>query len=281
VKMFKDSVGNSIKVSITTDMFNYSFKPEMERKLQLFSDYGFEYIHWCDDWNNNVIYTQRDIKRYRQLIGTVGLECLDVHGAATSDIRIDAEDESLLESYVRLLENRIKFCNAVGGDAVVIHPPSVDDGGVAASQRLNRSLHVFERVRPLCEDLGVVLAIENCFPGDEEALTFYFEKYPPEFAGYCFDSGHAHVNGNFDRLLKFGERLKALHLHDNKGENDDHQPPFWGTIDWRRVLRWIKDNRYEKPINFEITHKPQFFSGDMHGYLKYSVDAIKKLVNLI
>ncbi len=279
--MFKDSVGNTIGVSITTDMFNYSFQPDVESKLRLFSDYGFEYIHWCDDWNNDVIYTNGDINRYRQIIRSAGLECLDVHGAATAEIRIDARDESLSRRYVQLLENRIKFCSAVGGDAVVIHPPSVSEGGVAASQRLHRSLRVFERVRPLCEDLGIALAIENCYPRDEEAIAFYFEKYPREFAGFCFDSGHANVNGNFDQLLKFGERLKVLHLHDNKGENDDHQPPFWGTMDWKRVLHWIMDNRYEKPINFEITHKPEHFSGDMHGYLKYSVDAMQKLVNLI
>ncbi|NIR86347.1 MAG: hypothetical protein GWN67_04150, partial [Phycisphaerae bacterium] len=42
------------KVSITSDMFNYSLKPEMERKLQLFAEYGFEYIHWCDDWYSEV-----------------------------------------------------------------------------------------------------------------------------------------------------------------------------------------------------------------------------------
>ena len=253
----------------------------MEKKLRLFAEYGFEYIHWCDDWNNDVIYTQRDIQRYSQLLRSAGLQCLDVHGAATTTIRIDTGEENLLNQYVRLLENRIKFCSFVGGDAVVIHPLSSEYRRGLLSQRLKRSLYVFERVRPLCEDLGIVLAIENCYPTDGEALKFYFEKYPPEFIGFCFDSGHAHVNKNFDRLLKFVERLKVLHLHDNKGERDDHQPPFWGTIDWRRVIRWIKDNRYKKPINFEITHNPQFFSGNMHEYLKYSVDAIKRLINLI
>lgn len=253
----------------------------MEKKLRLFAEYGFEYIHWCDDWNNDVIYTQRDIQRYSQLIRSAGLKCLDIHGAATTIIRIDTGEENLLNQYVRLLENRIKFCNVVGGDAVVIHPPSSEYRRDLLSQRLKRSLYVFERVRPLCEDLGIVLAIENCYPTDEEVLKFYFERYPPEFIGFCFDSGHAHVNKNFDQLLKFVERLKVLHLHDNKGERDDHQPPFWGTIDWKRVIRWIKDNRYKKPINFEITHNPQYFSGNMHEYLKYSVDAIKRLINLI
>lgn len=265
-------------VSITSDMFNYSFKIVMEKKLQLFAEHGFRYIHWCDDWNNDVVYAQDEIGMYNQLIGKAGLRCIDVHGTATSRIRIDAEEDALQDQYVQLLENRIEFCSSVGGDAVVVHPPPTRGEGYSSS--LRRSLRVFEKVRPLCEDLGITLAIENCFPKDEEAISFYLDKFPPEFVGFCFDSGHAHMNGNLNQLLGFGERLRALHLHDNRGEKDDHQPPFWGTIDWKRVLRWIKDSRYTKPINFEITHNPELFSGNADEYLEYSISAIQKLINL-
>jgi len=267
-----------LDVSITSDMFNYSFKIGMESKLRLFAEHGFGYIHWCDDWNNDVVYAQGDIGYYSQLIRTAGLRCIDVHGSATAALRIDAEEDDSQDQYVRLLENRIEFCSSIGGDAVVIHPPPRREEDYSSS--LKRSLRVFEKVRPLCEELSITLAIENCFPKDEEAISFYFDEFPAEFVGFCFDSGHAHINGNFDQLLGFGERLKALHLHDNRGERDDHQPPFWGTIDWNRVRRWIKDGKYKKPINFEITHNPRSFSGNADEYLEYSMNAIQKFINL-
>ena len=192
-------------VSITSDMFNYSFRIEMEKKLRLFAEHGFEYIHWCDDWNNDVVYSQKDIRHFSELIGTAGLRCIDLHGTATSAFRIDAEEDEPQDQYVRLLENRIEFCSSVGGDAVVIHPPP--RRGEDYSSGLRRSLGVFEKVRPLCEDLGITLAVENCFSGDEEAIGFYLDKFPPEFVGFCFDSGHAHINGNSDQLFGYDERL--------------------------------------------------------------------------
>ena len=81
----------------------------MDKKLRLFAEHGFKHIHWCDDWNNDAVYTQKDIRRYGQFIGTAGLRCIDVHGTATAAFRIDAEEDGLQDRYVRLLENRIEF----------------------------------------------------------------------------------------------------------------------------------------------------------------------------
>lgn len=293
------------KVSITSDMFDYSFKPTKERKLQLFADYGFKYIHWCDDWQSEILYTKQKVEHSRRLLESCGLQCVDVHACETETILIDAEERDALNKYIQLLQNRIEFCSAVGGDAVVIHTPSVMEwggdyveytkpnielyrqllqsqgGSERLSWKLDRSLQVFESVKPLCQDLGVVLAVENCYPFDEKSLEYYFERYPPEFVGFCFDSGHAHLNENLDLLLKFKDRLKALHLHDNRGNDDDHQPPFWGTISWKRVMQWIERSGYIKPINFEVTHDPRFFEGGMEEFLNYTVRSIQKALALL
>ena len=273
-------MGGTLRASITTDMFNYSFKPSMEHKLKLFAEHGFEYIHWCDDWNNGAFYTEREIKEYRQLIDSAGLKCLDIHGTSTKTIRMDSEEKALLDEYIRLLENRVRFCAEVGGDAVVVHPPG-DKTDEDLRRSLNRSLEVFERVRRLCEDLGVVIAVENGFPADREIFNFYFERYPPEFVGFCYDSGHANIQKNLDQLMGFGSRLRVLHLNDNRGEKDDHQPPFWGTVDWERVMLWIKEINYTKPPNFEITHRAEHFKGDMEEYLEYTAKAVKRVLKLL
>jgi sugar phosphate isomerase/epimerase len=267
-------------VSITSDMFNYSFNPGMEEKLRLFADHDFDYLHWCDDWNNDVFYTREDMALYRRLVESSGLKCLDVHGTATSTIRIDSESEDEWRTYKKLLENRIEFCSQMGGDAVVVHPPRVEGEG-ALSLRLERSLRTLDSVKPLCDDLGIAIAVENVYRSDEMILALYFERYPPEFVAFCFDSGHANINGNLGALSGFADRLKVLHLHDNKGEKDDHQPPYWGTIDWGEVMGWIGGSGYGKPLNFEIAHDPELFEGTMEEYMEHSVASIRKVLDLL
>jgi sugar phosphate isomerase/epimerase len=268
------------KACVTSDMFNYYFNPPMDRRLRLFREYGFEYIHWCDNWNDEVFYSDRDINHYCRLIEEAGLKCIDVHGTATNKIRIDTDDPSLREEYIKLLKNRVRFCAAAGGDSVVIHPPRGEPGTITLRENLNRSLHVFEEVRPLCEELRVALAIENCSKAAEEQLKFFFERFPADFVGFCFDCGHAHYQKNFSQLVAFANRLKVLHLSDNKGKEDAHQPPFWGTVDWRTVVDWIKATGYSKPINFEVTHYPRFFNGTMIEFLTYATESIRKVMVL-
>jgi len=259
-------------------MFDYHFKPRMEEKLRLFSEYGFRYIHWCDDWNNDLVYTNEDMMTFSQLVDSAGLKCLDVHGAATVAIHIDSEHNDPQKAYSKLLENRVEFCSILGGDSVVIHPPRFK--APKLRQRMERSVQVLDSVRPICEDMGVCIAVENCFASDDEILEKFFDLYPPEFVGFCFDSGHANINLNIDKLFMFGDRLKALHLHDNKGDRDDHQPPFFGTIKWDQVLEWIRENEYVKPINFEVTHDPKLFKGTMKEFLEHTVASIGKAMAL-
>ncbi|MFH2111528.1 MAG: sugar phosphate isomerase/epimerase family protein [Candidatus Bathyarchaeota archaeon] len=262
-----------MRFSVTSDMFNYSFKPGLEEKLSLFREYGFEYLHWCDNWNDDVLYTRDEMKQYARLITDAGLTCLDVHGTATHDIRLDADDAATHRLYVKLLRNRVEFCSAVGGDAVVAHPPHLHEPDL--EKRLSRAAEALDAVRSLCGGHGVALALENCYRDDHRVLRRLLDEHPPEFLGFCYDSGHANIHGNFRQLNPFRERLLVTHLHDNRGDADSHQPPGWGTIDWGTVVGWLEG--HGKPLNLEVTHSQEHFKGDPRGFLEAIRGSLKHL----
>jgi sugar phosphate isomerase/epimerase len=256
-------------------MFNYSFNPCLEEKLELFKKYGFDYIHWCDNWNDDILYTDEEMKKFAKSIKDHGLLCQDVHGTATTEYKIDSFDKRAHEGFVKLLENRIRFCHEVGGNAVVVHPPWVYKPDF--EKRVHVSKKVLESVKELSLALGVTLAIENCQKGDHHVLADYFQLFEPEFIGFCYDSGHANINKNLDELMRFGDRLKVTHLHDNNETEDDHQYPGWGNIDWKKVTKWLKRLNYDKPWNLEVTHYPDHFKGSMNMYLEKTLDHARKL----
>ena len=52
-------------------------------------------------------------------------------------------------------------------------------------------------------------------------------------------------------LEKLGDRLEALHVHDNDGIHDDHTAPYLGCCNWNRVILGLRKIGYKGTFNFE------------------------------
>lgn len=102
---------------------------------------------------------------------------------------------------------------------------------------LGRAAEFFARL--LADSSGPLIALENIAePTPYIALQLMKKVASPRLV-HCFDFGHHHV---FARI-PFAEWLFYLdprvhihfHLHDNRGDNDDHLTLGRGSIDWLSV----------------------------------------------
>lgn len=86
---------------------------------------------------------------------------------------------------------------------------------------------------------GVTIAIENT-PGEMATpanLKNFLEQTRLTSVKLCFDAGHAHLEGGVSEALEMVRDVVATtHIHDNRGERDDHLLPYEGTIDWSATL---------------------------------------------
>ena len=125
----------------------------------------------------------------------------------------------------RSLKRDVKFAHKYGYTCVVVHVK-----GSPSEIGANR----IRRVLKLCEKLDVPLAFENI--DDNTAFEFVLDNFKSKYVRFCYDSGHAHAfTPKVDYLKKFGERLIAVHLHDNMGDRDAHALNRFGNIDWDKL----------------------------------------------
>jgi sugar phosphate isomerase/epimerase len=86
--------------------------------------------------------------------------------------------------------------------------------------------------------LGITLAIENAWEENPHVLERLVDLLP-KGAAVCIDVGHVSA---FSRLtLKrwwdvLGDRVAALHLHDNDGLSDEHLAPGKGIVDFPALV---------------------------------------------
>jgi sugar phosphate isomerase/epimerase len=107
-------------------------------------------------------------------------------------------------------------------------------------------LSLFARAR------GVTLAIENT-PGEMATplnLKNFLEQTRLTSVRICLDTGHAHLDGSVPAALEIvRDFVVTTHVHDNRGERDDHLLPYEGTIDWSGTLAALPP---ETPVVMEL-----------------------------
>jgi sugar phosphate isomerase/epimerase len=123
---------------------------------------------------------------------------------------------------------------------LVIHPyPSKPADPAGERERL--ALESLLELSEAASRLAVLLVVENMV--DPSRAVDGFERYLalveplPASAGALVDVGHVHASGwdVAEALRRVGDHLKAVHLHDNAGQSDDHRPVGEGSIRWETV----------------------------------------------
>lgn len=100
---------------------------------------------------------------------------------------------------------------------------------------------------------NITLMLEN---GDEKFEDYrYVLDRVPEIRVH-FDVGHANIHGGIKKIRKFlayfNDRIIHIHIHDNHGKSDDHLPLGKGTVNWKKVVSFLKKINYSKTLTFEV-----------------------------
>jgi sugar phosphate isomerase/epimerase len=73
---------------------------------------------------------------------------------------------------------------------------------------------------------------------------------------FHFDVAHAYIEAGMKGVQQyldaFGDKLVHVHLHDNHGKQDEHLPLGQGKIDFRKVVKALKEIDYCRTITFEV-----------------------------
>ncbi len=109
-------------------------------------------------------------------------------------------------------------------------------------------------------DEGSSLMLENVYEEGPEDMRILFEHLEGEEVGFCLDTGHQAVFGRVP-LGAWVEALEPflgqLHLHDNRGDWDEHLALGGGGIDFARLLRLVRAGKRTAPVTTLEPHREE------------------------
>ncbi|MBP1912717.1 sugar phosphate isomerase/epimerase family protein [Thermococcus stetteri] len=200
---------------------------------------GFEGIEIVSEWPHFL--TRENLPFFKETLETIGLN-VTVH-APFSDLNIASFNEKIRGASLEILEETIRLASELEAKAVTVHP-----GHCSPVSRKYQAEYIeihrrsLRALSMLSAEYGIPVGVENMpkFPildaQTPERLALLVDGIA---VGITFDIGHLNTTTrDFEGFLKlFGERIVAVHMHDNHGKSDEHLTPGEGTVPWEEVLR--------------------------------------------
>jgi len=148
----------------------------------------------------------------------------------------------------------MKLADKVGPRQIVFHP-GFDEFRFAFREELwiENSLRVWGELLEAASRVHTRVCLENVFDTRPDHLAQLREKLGKEL-GFCLDVGHFLIFSRVtlqEWLDAFSDGLFELHLHDNDGHQDLHQPVGEGTFDFNSLCNQMEARGLEPVIVLE------------------------------
>lgn len=220
-------------------------------------DFSMFSMHISGDPLNGPDYMDT-VRAVRKAADKAGIVCNQSHAPFPSYRENDAQwNENIFGWLVRAME----ITSALGGKTCIVHPHH----HWTAEQNAE---WLFRPLEPYCKKYGVKVALENMFGIDRETgravqracstaedFLKHLSLLDPEWFVACLDIGHAELLGDAVSagrlILALGDRLQALHVHDNDRVRDLHVMPYLGKVDWETVYAALSRIGYNGDLTFE------------------------------
>lgn len=258
-----------MKLSLSSCTLNRFLSEDFSRRdaIYTFPESGFRYTDFdvgdalLTDWEENAALTKK-------WLAEAGVTAPQAHAPCYNPMEMQPEER-------KKLENSIRFCKKAGIPAIVVHPGAVN--GNTEEEFFERNAAFYRTLLPVFEECGVKLLVENIgnyadpyFLKNGQALRKLVDMLDHPLAFACWDVGHANHFypedcDQYESILALGDKLAAVHVHDNCGYFDDcpmhiridmHTMPYasiFSGVNFDKVLKGLQDIGYEGTFNFEAT----------------------------
>ncbi len=178
-------------------------------------------------------------------------------------------DTAAREDITFRIGRAIEIAGLVGAKVIVIHPLHHRNYHSDSPEYFfGINMEFYGTFAQKAQECGVKIAVENMWQrsahnnrivsdvcSNPHELAQYVDELNKLYGGFvaCLDIGHCALTGAIpaESIRVLGDRLQALHVHDNDTENDSHLLPFTGKIDFKSVMTALSQIGYTGELTFE------------------------------
>lgn len=246
------------------------------KAIELIKKAGFDSIDADLDYWDDAGYYQGDYiaraKEMRKYADELNIPFTQAH--APFNLSMENGEEANYKNTFDVTVKALECCEILGVDILVVHPLQFREYYKNRAFFKELNLKFYSELIPYCKKHGVKIACENMWRHDPhnghiidsvcsapEEFNEYIDMVGSEWLVACLDLGHCGLT-NRDAAYCIrtmgGDRIKALHVHDNDFVRDSHTMPMMGKMDWESITKALADINYSGNFTLE---SDGFFKG--------------------
>ena len=251
-----------MRIGIQTDLLDtYGYARWKENMYNKIKEHGYD----CTDLpmanTNTAIYTlpiekaKELVLQEKKLADNAGVEIFQTHGPWQWPPKDSTPEER--SERMEKMKKAIFFTHLLNCKNIVLHPlmpygvTDLCTGNKENTLKLNNDF--FSKLLETATKYDVTICLENTpYPQFSLAkpndLFEFAKKINHKNLKLCLDTGHAFVFEDLslnEEVKRIRTELRALHIHDNKLNEDLHLMPYFGNIDWQSFADSLKETEYE------------------------------------
>lgn len=217
-------------------------------------DNGFDWFELPLDWKQNFNLSDHIVEKIGEVSVNHGIRLI-IHtpyylptSCLLSEIR---------QGVIENVKKAIYLATRVNSDRITIHPGYREMPSVANDLCIQSLVHTLNQIMALGSEFNVHICLEN-FGKNELVLCGELSellKVVNSVQGLkvTLDVGHSNITEKepWEFFVAVKNLVMNMHVHDNRGEIDEHKCPTEGKIDFIRLFSECKKAKYSGPFILE------------------------------
>lgn len=177
--------------------------------------------------------------------------------AMFSDVNIACKDPLLKEIACLRLQQSFETGKALKADTILFHTGNKGTLHYGSQEEFKKNFIAFWKdfIKEF-EKNNIIAVIENVFETTPQYCIDLIENINSPNLKLALDIGHVNLYASqtdiLDWIKEYGERLYHLHIHNNFQTNDDHSNLENGTVNYKEVLKYIKESNINPSFVLEM-----------------------------
>ncbi len=237
-------------------------------------------------------------EKIRSIYENAGLYINQAHAPYSFPLEDYLKEDVLESKIIPRLNRSLEIASALGAETIIVHP--IHYRWITPNEAFEKNMELYRGFIPYCEKLGIKVAVENMWDRDlkrghiihdtcstKEEFIKYIDAIDSPYIVACLDVGHVGLPRQDDEAHDFvralgKNRLKALHIHDNNYQGDEHSLPFCGKINWNELGKALGEIGYEGDFTYEVDGKmfASFPEELIPSALKFYYDVLKYIYDV-